>query len=347
MKKIVLQIVTVLLGFSFLVAIVFFATPYFSKKDNFSSLESIRQAEAAFKSGDIDKAISLAEEVLVKNPNDIPALEFLASAYAQKGSVEYKESEYAAKAEDIANRIISIDPSNSEALRTLGYSYEIRNDFKKATEFYTKALSVDPTNASVLSNRAHAEWLSGDTKSAEKDYTSALSFVSNLGHALLGLATIKSEQEKYDEARTLLAKALSESDITIRQKASAEQLIGSTYLGELKAGDSLPHFEKAIEYDSKLESAWVGKGRSNMLLLANAKTGDEFRSTFTESVNDFKQAVDINPNYSRGFVGLGDLLSLVKDPTAKVFYVEALRVLPGDNTLTIGEKKTLSASMSF
>lgn len=335
----------VFIGVSLLVVLslvyyLFFIKP--SGSEDFILTSVGEKARSEFNAGNLDSAIQMAEAALSKNPDDISALQFLAAAYAQKGSVEFKEQEFGAKAEELAQRILKLDPTNTEALRTVGYSYEIRGDLKKAVGFYSQAIASDISNTDVLSNRAHAYVLLGDYDSAREDYEAVLRLAPDTAHALIGLAKIKISENKNNEARDLLSKAVL-SDTTQRLKASAEQLIGVSYLAELSLDNARTHFEKAITLDVKLESAWVGKAQALMYGLGNTKNGDEFRAGFTSVVDSLKQAIELNPNYTRAYLTFAELFEEVKDSkTADLFYIQAGSVLEKDNSLSNIEREALA-----
>ena len=119
----------------FLVLILGIVFCWFSYKNttiSFNKSSEGIQAIADFYNNNLDDAINKTEIYLKDNPKDISGLLLLATSYEQKGSLEFKEKQYGDLAIQTANEVLTIDPSNAEAYRIIGYAYEIEQNYTDA-----------------------------------------------------------------------------------------------------------------------------------------------------------------------------------------------------------------------
>lgn len=308
------------------------------------------EIENNFASNNIDEAIRKSEELLAANPNDIEALSLLASSYAQKGSLEFKEKEYGIKAIEAAKKAIKLDPTNSEAFRVLGYAYEIMGDFSSAITNYNAAISLNGGSAAAYSNRGHAYWLMGDLLKAQQDYEKALSIDSSLAYAQATLARIYISEAKYAQARDLLMRA-TKNAATVRQKAEIEQLIGMSYLSEFKYDESINHFNAAINIDGTLESAWASRAYARFYSLAESSTSTRSEEAFVGVVEsvfaDLEQTTKINPNYAHAYYLAAKVSELLGQKVqASHLYDLASQKAETDITLNAADKQGLKELIS-
>ena len=129
---------------------------------------------ADFNQNNLTGVIDTADAVLKTDGKNVEALLASAIAWAQKGSLEFKEAEYGAKAIELANQVLAVDPRNAEAYRVIGYANEIQNKFDKALEAYNLSLSVNPNNPQVYNHIGHTYDLMGDMTKAKEWYEMAI-----------------------------------------------------------------------------------------------------------------------------------------------------------------------------
>jgi len=104
----------------------------------------VQEAAEKLRKGDLDGAISAAEKVLEKSPQDPNALFYLGLGYVGK--------KIYAEAVAPLNRVTELSPAFPGAYFELGVCYRALGDPKKALESYDKNLELDPDNAHSLYN---------------------------------------------------------------------------------------------------------------------------------------------------------------------------------------------------
>jgi tetratricopeptide (TPR) repeat protein len=151
--------------------------------------------QALYDSGDFDKAISLADSLVQKNPPAATKAYFLslkALSLAQKGNVDFNEGVDGPQAVVVAQQAIETDASSSDAYYALGYAQESQRHFGDAHVAYGQALVRDPLNAQALASDARVFELEGDTAKAKQEYERAAAspraFSAHLGLGRLALA---------------------------------------------------------------------------------------------------------------------------------------------------------------
>ena len=113
--------------------------------------EQLKEAEAGVKkaserirSGDLDGAAALLQDVLAKNPADVNALFYLGLSHAGKQRCR--------EAVEALTRVTELQPGFPGAYLQLGICYGKLGDIEKALSAYEKNLRLDPANAAALYN---------------------------------------------------------------------------------------------------------------------------------------------------------------------------------------------------
>ncbi len=316
-------------------------------QSGFATNPDVIKVADIYNSGDIDAAVSQAEDIATKKPNDIDVLLALAVSYAEKGSVGFSEQEYGQKAIDTANKVLALDSKNSEAHRVIGYSYEIMEQYEKAILEYKTAISLNSKNSQAYSNLGHAYDLQGDIDTALEWYEKALIVSPINEHGLLNIARVEIRKGNSKDAETHLQKLFLITQNS-RFKAEGYQLLAFIHVHS--SGDIAVVYDKTLEalnlslqYDPTVPQVWVSLGDLKYRNLYNTyRDKDAFRRTIAEIWDHIDKALAINKNQASAYY-LGSRLASIEGDLAKKeeYKKKALDAIPLDITLGQTEKEAL------
>ena len=124
------------------------------------------QARALFDAGDRSGAIAVLESTVRSSPADIPTQFALVDLYQDAGR--------SGDAERILRQILTVEPTNANALNTLGYMLAVRGErLDEAITLVRRALEQDPNNGAYLDSLGWAHFRRGDLNEAQKYLTAA------------------------------------------------------------------------------------------------------------------------------------------------------------------------------
>jgi tetratricopeptide (TPR) repeat protein len=192
-------------------------------------------------SGQIDKAIAEASEVLVRKPADAAALAELSLAHLAKGEKE--------AASLLAKQALDANPNSAVAHRATGLLALANGDDAAAFGEFRKAAQADPHDTTSRLNMGVVLLHAGAYAKAEEQYRETLKVSPDDSDAEVGLAAALRGQadaqhpQKLDEARAALEKVLA---------ADAHDTSALFNLGVLvadflkKPGDAAPYFKRFL-----------------------------------------------------------------------------------------------------
>ena len=190
-------------------------------------------------SGQIDKAITEAREVLVRKPADATALAELALSHLAKG-----EKEAAAL---LSKQALDANPNSAVAHRATGLLDLANGDDAEAFAEFRKAAQADPKDTTSRLNMGVVLLKAGAFAKAEEQYRQIIAVSPDDVEAQVGLSAALRGQadaqhtQKLDEARTLLEKVL----VANPHNTSAEFNLGVLYADFLKRpADAAPLFKR-------------------------------------------------------------------------------------------------------
>ncbi|MEO6420723.1 MAG: tetratricopeptide repeat protein [Polyangiaceae bacterium] len=157
-------------------------------------------------SGQIDKAIAQARELLVRKPGDASALAELALCHLSKGEKD--------TASLLAKQALDSNPKSAVAERATGLIALANGDDALAFQSFLKATQEDPRDTTARLNMGGVLLRAGAYSKAEEQYRAILVVSPEDADAAVGLAAaLRGEADtahpaKYEEARSLLEKVL-------------------------------------------------------------------------------------------------------------------------------------------
>jgi Flp pilus assembly protein TadD len=192
-------------------------------------------------SGQIDKAIAEAREVLVRKPADASALAELSLSHLAKG-----EKEAAAL---LAKQALDSSPNSAVAHRATGLLDLANGDDAEAFAEFRKAAEADPHDTTSRLNMGVVLLRAGAYAKAEEQYREILKVSPDDTQAAVGLAAAlrggadAQHAPKLDEARALLEKVLAADP----HETSALFNLGVLYADFMKRpADGAPYFKRFL-----------------------------------------------------------------------------------------------------
>lgn len=260
----------------------------------------------------------------------------LAGAYLQEGSLTFREEEAFNSAKPLIEEVLIEDPNSSEAMRLMGYGFEITEDYDNALRFYDDAIKADITNSIAISNKAHAQALMGLIDEAIRDYQRAIAITPDLDHAALGLARLYNKKDINSKESMDLLDIVINKSINKRLIAEANQIKALMLMEVGKYDDAQIAIDSAIENDQNFAHAYVTRAELYFTKTDQENQNDElFESIF----RDIEKATSINPNLTIAYHTAAVIARYNGyDDVANNLFTKALAVIPNDISLSTDEK---------
>jgi tetratricopeptide (TPR) repeat protein len=204
-----------------------------------------RLAEMYWKAQRVHDAITEAQEIIARHPEDVPTRRLLGRIYLRSLgdlSAGGGQSEIAAKAIDQYKEIYRLDPSDTESALWLTRLYRLRNEHDKAGEVLRGILKQDPENEAAIEQLT--QLLLDQGKSSE-----AISLLEGITKRsaspalldLLGDAYAQTKQLPEAERAYRKAVELDPSEL------SHQRGLGQTLMAEEKFSEALAVYKKLAE----------------------------------------------------------------------------------------------------
>jgi tetratricopeptide (TPR) repeat protein len=198
-------------------------------------------AAALRDSGQLEKAITEARELLVRKPGDATALAELALSHLAKGEKE--------TAELLTKQALDSNPNSAVTHRTIGLVDLAKGDDAIALTEFRKAAQADPRDTTSRQNMGVVLLRAGAYAKAEEQYREILRVSPDDSGAEIGLAAaLRGEgdaqhPQRFEEAQTLLERVLAADP----HDTSALFNIGVLYADFFKKGsEAAPYFKRFL-----------------------------------------------------------------------------------------------------
>jgi Flp pilus assembly protein TadD len=203
-----------------------------------------RLAEMYWKAQRIHEAVTEAQELLKRDPNDLQTRRLLGRIYLRSlgDLTSSAQSEMAARAIEQYSEVYRLDPTDSESALWLARLYRLRNEHEKAEEVLRSLLKQDPENEAAVEQLT--QLLLDEGKSA--DAVLLLESVTNRTPSpalldLLGDAYTQTHDLAKAEGAYRKAMDLDPSE------SSHVRGLGQTLLAEEKFADALSVYQKLAD----------------------------------------------------------------------------------------------------
>lgn len=203
-----------------------------------------RLAEMYWKAQRVREAVTEAQELLKREPNDLPTRRLLGRIYLRSlGDLSSSaQSDMAERAIEQYREVYKLDPTDSESALWLARLYRLRNEHDKAEDVLRSLLKQDPENEAAVEQLTQLlldEGKSADAVSLLEGITSRTPSPALLD--LLGDAYTQTHELEKAEAAYRKAVELDPSEL------SHERGLGQTLLAEEKYSDALVVYQKLVD----------------------------------------------------------------------------------------------------
>src|SRR5579859_6287227 len=204
-----------------------------------------RLAEMYWKAQRVREAVAEAQEILKRDPNDIPTRRLLARIYLRSLgdlSAGSGQSEVAAKAIEQYKEIYRLDPSDTESALWLARLYRLRNEHDQAEAVLRGILKQDPENEQAVEQLTQLLLDQGKSSDAVallegmNSRTPSASLLDLLGDAYTQTKDLPKAEQAYRKAVDLDPSELSHL-----------RGLGQTLMAEEKFSDALTVYQKLAD----------------------------------------------------------------------------------------------------
>ncbi len=160
----------------------------------------LKEASAYRKTGDIEKAIETAKNLLNKNEKDIDALLMLAEAYQQNDKLNESNKYF--------NKVIENDEKNIKALAGIGKNLFIEEKYEEANICFQKIIDADEENIDAIKALGVVFGNQGDYQQAYNSFKKLIDLKPDYSHGWWLLGMTQENLNNIEEAKTSYIKAI-------------------------------------------------------------------------------------------------------------------------------------------
>lgn len=166
----------------------------FAKTDSLLRMSYVNRASSHMRKREFSAAISDCRTVLVKDSNDIGALNNL--AMAMEGSGKHEE------AIQIFQKILAIDSTIGYVNMNIGFIKLKSEQWSAAIDYFNKSIIIDPSNPLTYNNRGFAKYKLADFSGAMDDINKSLKMFPSNSYAYRNRGLVFQALGKKDKACT-------------------------------------------------------------------------------------------------------------------------------------------------
>jgi tetratricopeptide (TPR) repeat protein len=247
------------------------------KYDPTSAFVNVELAELYANSGRVAEAVSEAEDILKRFPENLDARRLLGRIYVRSladtsPGVRRQQADMLKKAIEQFEKITAGDPKDVESLLYLGRLYRLNNDSVKAEGAFQKAVAADPDNDEALVSLAQFYNDIGKTQEAAKLLEKASSHNQN-PRLLAMLGETYEKNHEYDKAVDVFRRALEQD----KDDPDLMRSLGSDLLAGDHVDEALTIFQDLVKLDPQNADGYLRLGQIYRQKHQLAKARDNFR----------------------------------------------------------------------
>ena len=248
----------------------------------------------------LNRAIELLEQSFAQDQKFAASQATLADAYLRRYQAT-KNREWLAKADQMVQRSLALDPREPQVHITLGRLYRTMGEPGKAVTEYQKAIAMDDLNVAAYTNLAIAYSDARRPADAENTYLQAVRIRPSYWPAYSNLGIFYMQRGDYGKAVEPLSLVV---------KLAPDYVEGHTNLGVLYY--NMNRFDEALEELGKSLST-----RPTSLALSNRGTVFFFKGDFARARDDFRRAIELEDNNPLFWGNLADALTQIPGSQAE------------------------------
>ena len=287
-----------------------------------------------------NKAVELYEGLIAQEPTNLAYPLGLASAYAEKGLMEHKESEYMNKALSLIEKAKAVNDKDPEVFRIEGYVYETKPDYEKALASYNKSLELDKNYILSYVGRGHTYRLMGTLNEALEDFRQAAKLDSrkenfDIYSNLCILASTRSDLEK--EALQNCQIVVKSEAASSAAKVNAYQVMADLYMNQNRLAEAESNLLSAQTYASNDPNIFISFARLYI-----------YKKDYAAAEKNANDALKLDPLKTTAY----DTLSYVlyqqgKTQEAIAAAQKGLEVIDQDVSLLFSQKPTVKKRLYY
>jgi TolB-like protein/DNA-binding winged helix-turn-helix (wHTH) protein/Tfp pilus assembly protein PilF len=218
------------------------------------------------------EARALLRRAIEIDPDSAPAYAALADTYQMAVAMGWAESpaQALARAEEMALKALSLDPSQAGAHVTLGRIHLVHHRHDQADTELQRAIAINPSDAHALAGRGNVLMWRGETRAAVE----ALEHAQRIDPTLNAMDRIALGLAYYLEAR--YDRAAEELELNLRDGTGASTtrvILAAAYAQQGRTGDAARVAETVLRSDPAFDPATFGSKLMNPAHVEQLRVG--------------------------------------------------------------------------
>ena len=242
----------------------------------------LNQAIQSFQSGDLDRAQTILNRLLLVQPKNLPALHIL-------GLIKASLSKHTEAAE-LLKRAVRINPQDPSLQYNLAKALFESGASMDSLPHHKKAIELSPGNPEAWLNYGKSLSQLSRHDEALAIYEKSLSIKPDFAEALINKGATLKELKRYEEA-------LNSADLALKLNPTLVEAWSNkaTALKELKLyKEALSCYEKVIDFNLDYQDAWCNKG----IIYSELKDYDA-------ALDCYAKAIQLKPDYQEAWYNQG------------------------------------------